>query len=196
MTSALQPLARLSSRMVLPVPKPPGIAPLPPSATGNSESRTRCPVTSGSSDGRRASTGRGVRTGQKCDIASACSAPSASTSVTSVASSLYSPAGWTVRTSPPTVGAASASCSRPWPGCRRPNRWPGARVSPGETLGVNWSLACGGACMPGAMREPVPCSGRMRPSKILPSRAGPTRMPSSAPVPSTGTPGMSPVVSS
>ena len=65
----------------MPVPKPPGIAAFPPRATGNMLSRMRWPVTSGSVDGRRAATGRGVRTGQRCVIASVRSRPLASRSV-------------------------------------------------------------------------------------------------------------------
>ena len=77
MTSALQPLASASSSTVLPVPKPPGMAALPPSATGNRLSRMRCPVTSGAPAGSRARTGRGTRTGQSWPIASSRLAPSA-----------------------------------------------------------------------------------------------------------------------
>ena len=77
MTSALQPLASVSSSTVLPVPKPPGMAALPPSATGNRQSMTRWPVTSGSPDGSRARTGRGTRTGQSWPMASSRWVPSA-----------------------------------------------------------------------------------------------------------------------
>ncbi len=77
MTSALHALASASSSTVLPVPKPPGIAALPPSAIGKSESRMRCPVISGSSEGSRSRTGRGSRTGQKWLIATSCVLPSA-----------------------------------------------------------------------------------------------------------------------
>ena len=87
MTSAWQDFASASSSTVLPVPKPPGIAALPPSATGNSASRMRWPVRSGAAEGSRAWTGRGSRTGQKWLIAASRVAPSAPRSVQSGTSS-------------------------------------------------------------------------------------------------------------
>ena len=49
--------------MVLPVPKPPGTAAVPPFAIGNNVSMTRCPEIKGISIGNLFLTGRGVLIG-------------------------------------------------------------------------------------------------------------------------------------
>ena len=147
-TSALQPLARLSSRIVLPVPNPPGMAALPPSATGNSESRMRWPVTSGSSDVRRARTGRGVRTGQKWLSATSCVAPSSDAMRSTVASSVTSPASAIQATRPATFG-----------GSKRALRAPARRQHCAE--GRAGGRAAAPACTAGSKRKRI-ASGRLQ----------------------------------
>ena len=56
--SASHHLAIWCCVIVLPVPKPPGIAAVPPLAIGNSVSITRCPVTKGIEIGKRSRVGR------------------------------------------------------------------------------------------------------------------------------------------
>src|SRR5437899_1426138 len=58
------------SETVFPVPKPPGIAAVPPFAIGNRKSMTRWPVMSGTLGIIRFFVGRGWRTGQSCFIVS------------------------------------------------------------------------------------------------------------------------------
>ena len=52
--------------MVFPVPNPPGMATVPPFASGKSVSIIRCPVIKGISSGSRFLVGRGLRIGQCC----------------------------------------------------------------------------------------------------------------------------------
>ena len=61
---------------VLPQPKAPGTAQVPPSTDGKSASMTRWPVSSGESPASFSVTGRGVRTGQNCCIVCCVSLPS------------------------------------------------------------------------------------------------------------------------
>ncbi|PTQ40057.1 hypothetical protein MARPO_0042s0092 [Marchantia polymorpha] len=53
---------------VLPHPKAPGMAQVPPSTDGKSASSTRCPVSSGVSAGSFVADGLGVRTGHVCSM--------------------------------------------------------------------------------------------------------------------------------
>ncbi len=135
MTSALQPLASASSSTVLPVPKPPGIAALPPSATGNRLSRMRCPVTSGAPAGSRARTGRGTRTGQSWPMASSRRAPSGASSVQTASNSPWRPAAAIAATRPPASGGAMHCCTRPEAPFALAKACPGASSSPTATSG-------------------------------------------------------------
>src|SRR5207249_8754509 len=70
------------SETVFPVPKPPGIAAVPPFAIGNRKSMTRWPVMSGTLGIIRFFVGRGWRTGQSCFIVS-LRPPSSSATISS-----------------------------------------------------------------------------------------------------------------
>ena len=84
--------------MVLPVPKPPGMAAVPPFASGNMVSRIRCPVISGFTAGKRLADGLGIRMGHFWVMVSFFSVPSISCTVSSVSSMVYGPSGMTSRT--------------------------------------------------------------------------------------------------
>ena len=66
--SEFENLDRAWEITVLPQPKAPGIAHVPPRTAGNSPSRTRWPVSSGSLARSLARVGRGARTGHSCSI--------------------------------------------------------------------------------------------------------------------------------
>ena len=86
-------------------------------------------------------------------------------------------------------------CGR-WRGGLRPGfRRRGSR-RPTLRTGRNASRAGGAGRAPGFTRASIPVSGRSRPSKMLPSSAGPTRTASGLPSPSMSVPGRRPVVSS
>lgn len=104
-------LDRACEMTVLPQPNAPGMAQVPPRTDGNSESRTRWPVTSGTSAASFSLTGRGSRTGQKCDMPNEWSTPvigSVRTSVTS--SSVYRPLAATNLTRPCARGGTMIAC--------------------------------------------------------------------------------------
>ena len=179
MTSALQPLASASSSTVLPVPKPPGIAALPPCATGNRQSRMRWPVTSGAM--RRQPARDRPRHAHRPVVAhrrARASPPSATRSVQTVASSrVLARRGDRRSTSPPTSGGARTACARPLAAGRiaddRARRQHVARLARAARTRTG---AASARRMPGCTKpESVPDSGRSRPSKMLPSRPGPER---------------------
>ena len=89
----------------MPVPNPPGMVAVPPRATGNRVSMTRCPVTSGRTGSSLPATGRGCRTGQRCSIASGMPSMSATAAVTAAGP------GRTAVTVPDTPGGTSTG----WP---------------------------------------------------------------------------------
>jgi len=151
MTSALQPLASASSSTVLPVPKPPGMAALPPCATGNRLSRMRWPVTSGACVGSRLRTGRGTRTHQTWLSASSRRLPSSWRRVHTVSVSVYSPAGCTLATTPAASGGARQRWAGPPPAAARalPMTAPGVSRAPGVSSGSKCSRPVAGARMPG-----------------------------------------------
>ena len=187
MTSASHHFASVSCSTVLPVPKPPGIAAWPPRATGNSVSRMRWPVIIGSSAGSRSRTGRVCRTGQRWKKPISRVAPSPVLIVQSLASGVYAPSAAMRSTVPPKSGGSRHCCLMPAPGSS-PNGWPAATLSPAFTSGRNPIFS-------GALYSAV-SSGRSSPSKMRPSRPGPSCTESADPVPCTASPGRRPVVSS
>src|SRR3990172_5642163 len=94
-TSASAHLDSVCCMTVLPAPKGPGMAAVPPWATGKRTSMMRCPVTSGSRGSKRWTSGREKRTGQVC--MSRSSRPSSSRPTTSV-----------TRTAPPRISLTRA----------------------------------------------------------------------------------------
>ena len=82
-TSASENFAIECCVIVFPVPKPPGIAAVPPRAIGKTVSRIRCPVINGSEAGSRFATGRGRRIGHFCESVSVRSFPEGSVTTTS-----------------------------------------------------------------------------------------------------------------
>ena len=201
MTSALQPLASASSSTVLPVPKPPGMAALPPCATGNRQSRMRWPVTSGALVGTRRATGRGTRTGQAWLIASSrrlAVAPSPWRSTHTGASSAYSPAATTDSTMPAASGGARQRCVRPVAELASPITAPGASSAPAAMPRREVEACRRRRCACPAARTPIrppttAAAGRRRCGRAAP---GPSRMVSACPSPCTSVPGRRPVVSS
>ena len=68
MPSLLEYLESACEITVLPQPKAPGIAQVPPSTLGNITSSTRWPVSSGVFAGSFSATGLGARTGHFCSM--------------------------------------------------------------------------------------------------------------------------------
>jgi len=75
MPSLLLNLESACEITVLPQPKAPGIAQVPPRTAGKRPSSTRWPVSSGSLASSLALEGRGARTGQSCSIENAFAPP-------------------------------------------------------------------------------------------------------------------------
>ena len=99
MISASLHLASWCCVMVFPVPKPPGMAAVPPFAMGKNVSMTRCPVIKGTSIRRRFAKGLGLRTGQYCSMLTSRLPLSVSTS-SRVSSTLYKPSCFTLTIRP------------------------------------------------------------------------------------------------
>ena len=76
MQSEFEYLDSACEMTVLPQPKAPGTAQVPPSTDGKRASMTRWPVRSGDEPASFSATGRGVRTGQYCCIVCDVSTPS------------------------------------------------------------------------------------------------------------------------
>ena len=141
--------------------------PLPPSATGNSESRMRWPVTSGSSDARRARTGRGVAhrpemaerdLAQRCRCRSAGAAP--------VTSSVVSPGAAIHSTRPARSGGTRAACVRPFAhDVTRPKTALGGDRAADSDRRFEAELPCSTAVPAGA-------AGRRRCCRAAPGRRG------------------------
>mmetsp|Transcript_2048 Transcript_2048/g.7143 ORF Transcript_2048/g.7143 Transcript_2048/m.7143 type:complete len:201 (+) Transcript_2048:934-1536(+) len=196
---------------VLPQPKAPGTAHVPPSTEGKMESMTRRPVVRAALPGSFSAAGRGRRTGQKCDSASSCVRPWASFSTTRTVSFTAKdvcpscPAGTTVLTRPNTLGGHMILWSR----IRSfsytvPKMSPPVMRSPSRTHGVNsqrLSRLREGTSMPrGTNMSPVErkmsSSGRWMPSKMVSMMPGPSSTERGAFLRTTGSPTVRPDVSS
>ncbi|OPX65759.1 MAG: hypothetical protein A4E29_00009 [Methanomassiliicoccales archaeon PtaB.Bin134] len=136
---------------VFPVPKPPGMAPVPPLVSGNRVSSTRCPVMSGSSGAIFLAKGRPRRTGHFCIMRT--SLPS----MTATISSTVNSPDLIMSTFPEIPGGTMTL----WVMARSgtvPMTCPSATVSPCFTTGVNghfrlWSRP--GAETPLSMKFPI-----------------------------------------
>ena len=102
--SASHHLASWCWFIVLPVPKPPGIAAVPPLAIGKSVSITRCPVMSGIDGVSLVFTGLAVLIGHCWHRVSSCLSPRSSSITATVSCILYSPSGFTSFTTPESKG--------------------------------------------------------------------------------------------
>ena len=90
MASELEYLDSACEMHVLPQPKAPGMAQVPPSTDGKKVSMTRWPVTSARLPASFSRTGRALRTGQKCDMPSLWILPVASSTSSTVSSRVNS----------------------------------------------------------------------------------------------------------
>ena len=111
MMSASHHLASWCWVIVLPVPKPPGMAAVPPLAMGNMVSSTRWPVISGREMDRRREIGRSTRIGHFWQRVSSCSTPFLSWSLTTQSFTVYWPLVITAVTLPLSVGGTMQRCS-------------------------------------------------------------------------------------
>jgi len=75
MHCVLEYLESACEMQVLPQPKAPGMAQVPPSTEGKRTSSTRWPVMSASRPGSFSATGRGLRTGHLCAMVTSTSSP-------------------------------------------------------------------------------------------------------------------------
>ena len=98
MTLASENFAIECCVIVFPVPKPPGMAAVPPLAIGKTVSRTLCPVTSGWLAGSLLAVGLGIRIGHFWASLSSLIVWSGSSTVTIVSFTVYLPSGITFRT--------------------------------------------------------------------------------------------------
>ncbi len=140
--SAWLHLASCCCRMVLPVPKSPGMAPAPPRAMGKKVSMTRWPVTRISVLERRRAKGRARRIGQRCVMVSSC-VPVSVSSVQTVCVIGYSPSAAMSTTLPLSPGGTCrrwAISSVSW---TLPKTWPPASSAPSWTTGLKGHLRCG-----------------------------------------------------
>ena len=122
---------------VLPDPNGPGTQAVPPRAIGKNVSTTRCPVVRGTSGGRRLTTGRGLRTGQRWSSCMVCSAPFASVITAMVSSTVNSPPLMTL-TVPSIPCGTIILWSTSTVSLTEPIKSPGATLSPATTHGSNF----------------------------------------------------------
>ena len=183
---------------VFPVPKPPGTATVPPSATGKRKSKMRCPVRKGRLASRRARTGRGRRTAQRCKSVMVLPSVSSTTGCSRVCSP-----GKTCFTSPCRPGGTITRCWRPPDSGTVPSTSPSFTCAPGSTCGVKTkrrARSMVGALAPGRMKSPESAAraarGRPMPSMTVPSRPGPSSTVSGRPSRFTGSSTARPIVSS
>ena len=190
--------------MVLPVPKPPGTAAVPPFAIGKRVSRIRCPVTSGTLAGKRWWVGLGIRIGHFCASARSLVVPSANWIVTMGSRIVYSPsaAAW--------ITVASVRLGGTMDLCRMESvSWVSAIMDPGPTISPSFTVICvfhffcvsrESTLTPREIYLPealaISSRGRWIPSKMLWMIPGPRSTEMASPVPVTVSPGFSPVVSS
>src|SRR2546421_5580011 len=182
-----------------PVPKPPGIAAVPPFAIGKRKSRTRWPVTSGMVGMSRSRTGRARRTGHvwtsfTCSPLSSWTTTSSTLNVPSLSWATFPPRKF---------GGTMIRCSTFFASCTVPTTSPGATAWPCFTFGLNlqdFSLVSPGDFTPRRMKSPITFwrigSGRWTPSYMLPRSPGPSSTTRGAPVSRTTSPGLTPLVSS
>ncbi len=145
--------------------------------------------------GSRPADGRAVRTGQCWRIVISSSLPSAAAYFAIGSSSEYSPSPAIHSRRPAAQGGARIDCGGA--AITVPMGWPGARATPGSSDGLKWKRPGAVVAMPGlTLKSSVPVRRRSNPSKMPPSRPGPSGTESERPVPETSSPGSSPVVSS
>ncbi len=157
--------------MVLPVPKPPGTAAVPPLAMGNMVSMTRWPVMSGWEMGRRVLVGRGVRMGHFWHIFTSWVAPRSSLTVMSTSSTRWGPLSAAVRTVPLRWGGTITRCSMREVSGQVAMIWPGETSSPGLARTVTSHSRSGsreGISTPEPMKAPS-CSSIFPRGRCTPS---------------------------
>ena len=157
---------------VLPVPKAPGIAPVPPFDIGKNESRTLCPVMRGISGSSRPLMGLGVLTGHVWWSFSSSFSPDLPSAVTTVSSTLNFPALATSTTLDfGAVGGTRILCSMSGDSATVPRTEPPSTLSPFFTVGAKAHSLLNGmelAVTPRVMNAPaflaMTSRGRWRPS--------------------------------
>mmetsp|Transcript_7003 Transcript_7003/g.9837 ORF Transcript_7003/g.9837 Transcript_7003/m.9837 type:complete len:217 (-) Transcript_7003:278-928(-) len=198
---------------VFPQPKAPGTAQVPPSTLGKMPSMTRRPVVSAALPGSFSTTGRGRRTGHRWHIFSSyvrsCASLYTSKTVSSTPywslPSLAAP--WILETVPYTLGGHMIlwlwmiSFSNTSPKMSPPEMgWPSRRPAAGEYCQAAVRLSRGTSTPRGMNTSfelwKMSSSGRWIPSKIVPMMPGPSSTDKGAFVRSTGSPTVSPDVSS
>mmetsp|Transcript_55401 Transcript_55401/g.125902 ORF Transcript_55401/g.125902 Transcript_55401/m.125902 type:complete len:215 (+) Transcript_55401:229-873(+) len=212
MQSLFENLDRLWEITVLPQPKAPGTAQVPPSTEGKSASTTRSPVVRAVLPGSLSAVGRGIRTGQKWDMLSAvvwpvCSLRTSRTvSFTVNMSDPSVPLPYTFTTVPATLGGHMMQWLRMISFSKTvPNTSPGAIDWPSRKLhglkahcftgSRDWTETPRGtytSCDSSAMVS----SGRWIPSKMVFMMPGPSCTLSGCRVRWTGSPTVRPDVSS
>ena len=160
MISASHHLAIWCCSIVLPAPKPPGIAEDPPLAIGNIVSITRCPVIKGIEIGSRLIIGRGLRIAHCCISFTSTSASSKSLFTTSNTSlTVYSPLGSAFTTVPFKPTGIKERCSINDVSGVEAKICPSLIVSPAFTSIVTFhffSRSSAGTDLPSAIK--APCS--------------------------------------
>ena len=189
--------------MVFPVPKPPGIAAVPPFAMGSMVSIIRCPVIRGRLLGSLSAKGRGVFMGHFWQRVSSCSLPSSPSMTHTTSFMVYLPLGAVLFTVPEREGGMRHLCSMTPVSGQEAYIMPPCTLSPAFTLTVTSHLRFASSCSmdaPSYMKAPI-CSamlfrGRSMPSNMLDIMPGPKVTDTGAPVPFTGSPGYIPPVGS
>ena len=164
---------------------------------------TRWPVISGMLQGRRSATGRGMRIGQRWDSVSLWMCPFWSFNCAIVSLTLYFPLGFADTISPERFGGSISRWVISGVSGHSAYTSPPPKRSPGFMSTVTCHSRSGsraGMLQPRPIKGPVACSmalsGRSIPSKMLLMIPGPSSTLIGIPVPLTGSPGRTLVVTS
>mmetsp|Transcript_17529 Transcript_17529/g.68000 ORF Transcript_17529/g.68000 Transcript_17529/m.68000 type:complete len:250 (+) Transcript_17529:1102-1851(+) len=204
MQSELENLETDCEITVLPQPKAPGIAVVPPCTHGKRASRTRCPVSRGWSPASFSVTGRGTRTGQLWSIPKLLRSPWNSSSKM-LSRMVYWPSGATKVRVPISFGGTMILWMIRVFSNTSPMMSPPVTLSPtAKPVGLKChSLVrlSDSVLTPRGMKmllliSAMFCSGRWIPSKISPMIPGASSTERGFPVRSTGSPTWQPEVSS
>ncbi len=142
---------------VLPEPKGPGTAAVPPLAMGKSVSMMRWPEFMGRAGTNFLVYGRWIRTGQRCTMVRGCS-PLSVLTLAITSSTVYSPFLMTQVTAPLTPFGTMILWRIALVSCTVPSTSPGPTSSPGLATGTNshfFSRLRAGTSVPLVMQSPV-----------------------------------------
>ena len=179
------------------------MAATPPLERGKRPSMTLWPVSRGSSGRRRSAMGRGVRTGHREIMGTERSFPRESRIFATTDDALWNPAGRMESISPSSPAGTRIRCSTREVSLTDARTVPGVTTSPTLPRGVTSQVRSGsiwGTETPRVTKAPSfsrrRARGRPMPSKMEPMRPGPRAMERGPPDPVTGSPTVSPAVSS